>query len=462
MNGDVCVIGGGLAGITAALRLADAGARVTLLEARPDLGGATYSFRRGGLPVDTGQHVFLRCYHRYRELLERLGTAGDTDLQDRFTVPVLSPGRAPHVLVRRRLPAPAHLVPALAGYRLLSRAERFAAITAAGALRGVDPDDPASDEATFGGWLAEHRQSARAIHRLWDLITIAALNVPASYASLALAARVFRTGLLDRADAGDIGRPRVPLGDLHGAPARRLLHRLGVRVLTRARAEWVRADDGVFAIGVAGGHVAGGHLSADAVILAVPHRAAATLVPPVAAPDAARWLRLGSSPIVNVHLRYAWAVADLSQPGPGFAATIDSPAQWIFDRSVPDQDGEQHLVISLSAAEDAIGQPTADLVATQRAAVTELFPAARDTPVRDAFVTREPHATFRQTPGTRAFRPAAATRLPGLALAGSWTDTGWPDTMEGAVRSGHAAADVIVRHLAPVHEFAARQPEAAR
>jgi squalene-associated FAD-dependent desaturase len=457
LTGDVCVIGGGLAGITAALRLADASARVTLLEARPDLGGATYSFRRAGLPVDTGQHVFLRCYHRYRELLERLGTAGDTDMQDRFTVPVLSPGRAPHLLIRRRLPAPAHLLPALAGYRLLSRAERFAAITAAGALRAVDPDDPACDEATFGGWLTEHRQSARAVHRLWDLITIAALNVPASYASLALAARVFRTGLLERADAGDIGRPRVPLGDLHAAPARRLLHRLGARVLTRARAEWVRADDGVFTIGVGGGH-----LIADAVILAVPHRAATTLVPRVAAPDAAGWLRLGSSPIVNVHLRYAWAVADLGQPGPGFAATIDSPAQWIFDRSVPEQDGEQHLVISLSAAEDAIGQPTADLVATQRAAITELFPAARDTPVRDAFVTREPHATFRQTPGTRAFRPAAATRLPGLALAGSWTDTGWPDTMEGAVRSGHAAADVIIGHLAQEPSVPLMQPEAAR
>jgi hydroxysqualene dehydroxylase len=342
-----------------------------------------------------------------------------------------------------------HLVPALARYRLLSRAERVAAITAAAALRGVDPDDPACDEVTFGGWLAEHRQSARAVHRLWDVITTAALNIPASYASLALAARVFRTGLLDRPDGGDIGRPRVPLGDLHAAPARRLLHRLGVRVLTRARVEWIRADEGVFRIGVGGSHV-----NADAVVVAVPHRAAASLVPPVAAPDAAGWLRLGSSPIVNVHLRYAWAVADLGQPGPGFATAIDSPAdspaQWIFDRSVPGEDGEQHLVISLFAAEEAIGQPTADLVAIQRAAIAELFPAARDTPVREAFVTREPHATFRQTPGTRAFRPAAATRLPGLALAGSWTDTGWPDSMEGAVRSGHAAADVIVRYLAQV------------
>jgi uncharacterized protein with NAD-binding domain and iron-sulfur cluster len=232
-----------------------------------------------------------------------------------------------------------------------------------------------------------------------------------------------------------------------------------VRVLTRTRAEWVRADEGVFTIGVGGSH-----LTADAVVVAVPHRAAATLVPPVAAPDAAGWLRLGSSPIVNVHLRYAWAVADLGFHNPAFAATIDSPAQWIFDRSVPEQDGEQHLVVSLSAAEEAIGQPGADLIATQRAAIAELFPAARNTPVRDAFVTREPHATFRQTPGTRAFRPAAATCLPGLALAGSWTGTGWPDTMEGAVRSGHAAADVISGHLALTREIAARprQPEAAR
>ena len=355
---------------------------------------------------------------------------------------VLVPGRSPHTLARGRLPAPAHLLPALAGYRLLRPAERLAAIRAAAALRRVDPDDPAVDEYSFGSWLAAHAQNARTVRRLWDLVTVAALNVASSQASLALAARVFRSGLLDTPGAGDIGLPVLPLGELHGAAARRLLDRLGVRTLTRTRVESIRPDVDGFRVGLADGEV-----TADAVVLAVPHPAAARLIPPAAGPYAGRWQNLGSSPIVNVHLRYSSPVTDLR-----FAVAVDSPAQWIFDRTATPLGaarlgGEQHLVVSLSAADEALPRPTAELVAIQRTALAELFPAARHTPVCDAFVTREPHATFRQAPGTRAYRPGAATRLPGLALAGAWTDTGWPDTMEGAVRSGHTAADVIVAHL---------------
>ncbi|MFJ8577876.1 hydroxysqualene dehydroxylase HpnE [Micromonospora sp. NPDC093277] len=434
--GSVCVIGGGLAGIAAAVRLADQGLRVTLLESRPELGGATYSFRRDGLTVDTGQHVFLRCYQAYQGLLDRLGVTDDADVQPRFAVPVLLPGRAPHLLARRRLPAPAHLLPGLAGYRLLTPAERLAAVRAAAALRHVDPDLPETDARSFGDWLAAHGQSDRAVRRLWDLITVAALNLPSAHASLALAARVFRTGLLNAADAGDIGRPLVPLTDLHAVPARRLLNELGARVRTRSRVRWIHPESPGFRVGLSDGEIA-----TDAVVLAVPHQVAASLVPPVAAPGAGDWHRLGAAPIVNVHLRYAHRVTELTM-----AAAVESPAQWIFTRPLPD--GAQQVVVSLSAADTEIDRPAAELVAAQRAALAALFPAARHTPVRDAFVTREPRATFRQAPGTRAYRPATTTRLPGLVLAGAWTDTGWPDTMEGAVRSGQEAADVVARQLA--------------
>jgi hydroxysqualene dehydroxylase len=432
----VCVIGGGLAGIAATIRLADLGLPVTLLESRPELGGATYSFRRGGLTVDTGQHVFLRCYGAYRDLLDRLGTAGHTDIQPRFAVPVLLPGRPPWMLTRRRLPAPMHLLPALAGYGLLSPGERIAAVWACAALRHVDPDRPASDAQTFGDWLADHGQGSSSIRRLWDLITTAALNLPSAQASLALAARVFRTGLLDASDAGDIGRPRRPLIELHGVAARRLLDRLGARVRTHARVRRIESEPAGFRIALADGEI-----MADGVVLTVPHQAAASLIPPAIAPRAGDWRRLGSVPIVNVHLRYARRVTGLA-----LAAAVESPAQWIFDRSEPDDDG-QHLVVSLSAADAEIERPTAELVSTQRAALAELFPAARETQVSDAFVTREPRATFRQAAGTRGYRPATATRLPGLVLAGAWTDTGWPDTMEGAVRSGRTAADTLARQL---------------
>ncbi|GAB3938955.1 hypothetical protein GCM10027614_20110 [Micromonospora vulcania] len=156
---------------------------------------------------------------------------------------------------------------------------------------------------------------------------------------------------------------------------------------TRSRVRWIHPESTGFRIGLNDGE-----LTADAVVLAVPHQVAASLVPPAAAPTAGDWHRLGAVPIVNVHLRYERRVTALTM-----AAAVESPAQWIFDRSDPGAD-DQHLVVSLSAADADIDRPAAELVATQRAALAELFPAARRTPVRDAFVTREPRATFRQTP----------------------------------------------------------------
>ncbi len=433
----VCVVGGGLAGIAAAVRLIDAGHRVILLEARPELGGATYSFRRGDLTVDTGQHVFLRCYERYRELLDRLGSSGRTSVQKAFSVPILRVGGPPHLLSRRRrLPAPAHLLPGLLTYRPLRVGQRLAAVRAASALRTVDPDDPATDLISFGSWLAAQGQDEVTIHRLWELICTAALNAPPRRASLALAARVFRTGLLDRADAADLGRPTAPLAQLHSAPARDLLLRAGATVCTGVRVRDIRAEHGGFQV-----RADGIDLSAAAVVLAVPHYQAARLVPPTAAPERGRWSRLGAAPIVNVHVRYQRRVTELE-----FGAGLDTPVQWVFDRTPPGASG-QYLVVSISAAEAVLRTPTAGLVGTYLDALAELFPAARKAPVAEAFVTREPRATFRQGPGTRAIRPPARTRLPGLALAGAWTDTGWPDTMEGAVRSGEQAADVVLAHL---------------
>jgi uncharacterized protein with NAD-binding domain and iron-sulfur cluster len=216
------VIGGGLAGITAAIALAESGADVTLLEAKPRLGGATMSFTRDGLVVDTGQHVFLRCCTAYRGLLGRLGVEAHAPLQDRFDVTVLSP-RGPGRLRRTALPWLLQMLPALARYRFLSFPERTRVSRAALAFGRLDAADPAVDATRLGDWLAAHGQDERARRVLWDLFTVSSLNIDGDDASLALAATVVQTALLGQTGAADIGVPVMPLGQLHGEAAQRKL-----------------------------------------------------------------------------------------------------------------------------------------------------------------------------------------------------------------------------------------------
>jgi squalene-associated FAD-dependent desaturase len=449
------VIGGGLAGITAAVALAKANHEVTLLEAKPRLGGATMSFARDGLVIDTGQHVFLRCCTAYRGLLDRLGMAAHAPLQPRFDVTVVAPGKQA-VLKRRRLPAPLHMLPALLGYPFLNFSERMRLSLAALAFRRLDEKDARTDELSLGDWLAAHGQDERTRRVLWDLFSVSSLNVPGDDASLALAAVVVKTGLLGDADAADIGVPALSLGELHGEAAARLLGRLGATVRTQAKVASIEPKgDHEFHVRLArseagdtdgAGGDDGDDLLVDAVVLAVPHEQAAKLIPAGALPEETvdGWAGLGAAPIVNVHVIYDRKVMDVP-----FAAAVDSPVQWVFDRtriSGMHERGDtgQYLAVSLSAADEYANQPVAELRDKFVPALAELFPAASAATVTEFFVTREKRATFRQVPGTAKLRPPAATQLPGLVLAGAWTDTGWPDTMEGAVRSGLNA--VIALH----------------
>ena len=443
------VVGGGLAGIAAAVALAQAGSDVTLLEAKPRLCGATMSFTRDDLVIDTGQHVFLRCCTAYRGLLDRLGMAAHAPLQPRFDFTVLSPRRRAR-LKRGRVPAPVHMLPALLSYPFLSYPERTRLSLAALAFRRLKLADPATDEQRLGDWLAAHGQDERTRRALWDLFFIATLNVPGDDASLALAGKVAQTGLLGDADAADIGVPALSLGELHGAAAARLLGKLGATIRLNTKVAAIEAKGpNEFAVRLGReARTAEGEdiVSADAVVLAVPHEAAARLIPRGALPAATvdGWAGLGAAPIVNVHVIYDRKVMDVP-----FAAGVDSPVQWVFDRTrisgmhARGDDG-QYLAISLSAADEYVDVPAAALRERFVPALAELFPAARDANVTEFFVTRERRATFRQVPGTARLRPKAATELPGLVLAGSWTDTGWPDTMESAVRSGLNA--VIALH----------------
>lgn len=433
----VVVVGGGLAGITAALDCAEGGAAVTLLESRGRLGGAAYSFTRNGIHADNGQHVFLRCCKAYRRLLERTGAADLVTLQPGLQIPVLAPGGKRAWLRRTGLPAPLHLAGALATYGFLSPRERASLALAMRALGAIDPDDPAADGRSFGEWLRERRQSPAALEAVWELIGRPTLNLRADDASLAQAAYVFQEGLLRDTAAGDIGYARVPLGEIHDVAARRALGRAGVEVRLRRGAAAIVPEAGGLRVECNGVP----SLEADAVILAVPHDRTAQLLPPGSGIDRERLWRLGTSPIVNLHVIYDRRVLELP-----FVAAVGSPVQFVFDRTATAGiDHGQYLAVSLSAADAELNMTVEELRTRFDEALAELLPAAREARIETFFVTREHAATFRAAPGARALRPGPRTAIPGLVLAGAWTDTGWPATMEGAVRSGHAAAHEALR-----------------
>ncbi|MFG2594973.1 hydroxysqualene dehydroxylase HpnE [Streptomyces sp. NPDC048462] len=443
------VIGGGLAGITSALRLADAGLDVTLLEGRPRLGGLAFSFRRGELTVDNGQHVYLRCCTAYRWFLDRVDGARLAPLQNRLDVPVLDVGRpaGPRLgrLRRNGLPVPFHLAAGLAGYPHLSLTERAGVGRAALALGRLDPDDPALDDTDFGSWLARHGQSPRTIEALWDLVGVATLNATAPNSSLALAAKVFKTGLLSEPGAADIGWASVPLGDIHDTLSRKALDAAGVRTELRTKASALtRGDDGRWVVDTGAERI-----EADTVVLAVPQRETYDLLPEGALDAPEKLLEIGSSPILNVHVVYDRKV--LRRP---FFTALGSPVQWVFDRTEASglTGPGQYLAVSQSAADEEIDLPVAELRARYLPELERLLPAARGAGIRDFFVTRERTATFAPAPGVGRLRPGTRTGAPGVFLAGAWTATGWPATMEGAVRSGAGAADAALLALGRPHE----------
>ncbi len=504
----VVVVGGGLAGLTAALVAADAGMKVTLLERRHRLGGATWSFERNGVSYDNGQHVFMRCFTSYRSFLERIGSADKVHLQPRLSVPVLAPGdraddqtddKPPNkshaklsTIGRTDLPAPLHLAWALLRYRHLSLRERLSAMRTALALRrlgmSLPPDEaprpfelsdnpptqsgPATqlDSQTFGQWLRARGETTNAIDNLWNLIVLPTANLVADEVSLLVAARIFTTGLLTDNAAADIGWSRVPLSKLHAEAASAALEWAGARVLTQAAVNAITTDP----LGVeladpsvppdpsvpSAARTKGDRtISADAIVLAVPHTEAGQLLPPNSVANQEQLADLGKSPIINVHLIYDRPVCDFE-----FAGTVGNEAQFVFDRTASAglTDGRQCLGVSLSAADQYLQHKPQELIEHIAHQLEQVLPGARDVRRSQEMVTKEVAATFRATPGSNRLRPPARTAAEGVFLAGAWTDTGWPATMEGAVRSGIVAANCALEYLSGrAAEPTATEPTAA-
>jgi hydroxysqualene dehydroxylase len=409
----VAVVGAGLAGLAAALELVDADHEVTVYEARPTLGGAVQTLpERDGdpsPPPDNGQHIALGCCTAYLGFLARVGSAGGIR-RERLSLPVFDErGRVSSIGPGAR---------GLLGYRHVSLRDR---IGIALATRRLGKLDPASvDDETFGALLRRLGSSGRAIERFWDVFVRPALNLRCDGASAALGVFTVQTALLGPVEASDLILPVEPLGDMHGDAAGRTLEAAGATVRTGARIESL--DE----------------LEADAVVVAVPPRESARLL---GEPEPG----LEDSPIVSVHLLFDRSILD--HP---LAAFLESPAHWVFDRgrlTGNEPERGQYLTVVSSGAPELLDVRGRDLVELMAG---ELIARLGGAELLWSRVSREPAATFAGRPGTAAKRPGLATQRPNVFRAGAWTDTGWPATMEGAIRSGNAAARAVEQVAAQV------------
>ena len=409
----VVVVGGGLAGLAAAVELVDGGASVTLVESRPTLGGAVQTLpqREGDPepPPDNGQHVALGACTEYAAFIERIGSAGSL-ARVQLKLPVIDVDGSVSTIG----PGPLGLL----GYRHLSWRGRLRVARVAQLLGRLDPAE--HDDVTFAELLLELGQRQAEIDRFWDVFIRPALNLPCAEASAQLGIFTVKTGLLGERSASDLLMPTAPLGEMHGDAAWRTLRERRATVLTHARVTQINDES----VDLADGK----KLSADAVVVATQAAECATLLGE-AGPT------LADSPILSVHLWFDAPI--MSMP---LAAILESPAHWVFDRGlltgqVPER-GQYLTVVSSGVPEllDVRGKDVVELIAGELAA--RLGAAG----LLWSRVSREPRATFAGGPGSASLRASARTDRPTVFRAGTWTDTGWPATMEGAVRSGLTAA----------------------
>jgi squalene-associated FAD-dependent desaturase len=413
----VAVVGAGLAGLAAGLALTRRGYQVELFERSRLLGGKVTSFVVDGHEVDNGQHVFLGCCSEFIDFARDAGMADSLHLQPRFSVTVLSRDRPPARLTAAALPAPLHLLFGFARYPLLGLRDR---LRVAGALQAARRSGEAGGD--MDAWLTRHGQNAATRRAFWEPFLVPALNAPLRDVAAEDGLFVLRTAFLGGRDDARIGYLTVPLARLAEAAAARLhgVHRraavAGIEVRD-GRCAALRLEDGSTA-------------ACDACVLAVPPRRLAAILGPHDQPLVSGLDAFRTQPIVDVHLWY-----DRPFPGMDFAALLDSPVQWVFAK------GPGYLCCSMSAAAEHVQRPEGELVDLCNAELAACIAAVRDARLLRGAATRDPDATFVPAPGLR--RPGPRTAVANVFIAGAWTDTGWPATMESAVRSGRSAAAAV-------------------
>lgn len=441
----VLVIGGGLAGISAAVQLAEAGYKVTLLEARATLGGRVFSFQdpKSGRALDNGQHVIVGACQNLLSFLERIGARHLWELQPRLEVAVYDRAGRLGRLYGASAPSPWHLLPAFLTYPHLSLADKTTAVRGLMAAIYTQRQQPHLEDMTFYRWLRSKSQSERTISNLWNVLIEGTLNDNVRDVSASMGLMIVQDGLLGGHSSANVGYPTAPLSDALARPAQRYLEGLGVEIVAGrpVRSINICGEQTIRHVTLSDGNI----MQADAYVSAVPFWVLPSLLPQSLAgsPTCTKLSALQASPIVNIHLRY-----DAPVMTGDFCYFVKSPLQWVFNNSrifgADDANVEQSLSVSISAAWEYIDTEREALVNLVGDEMRRAFPKARNAALLEAVVVKQRNATFRCIPGANRFRPGPRTESPNLFLAGEWTDTGWPSTMESAVISGYNAAGAVM------------------
>jgi len=430
------VIGGGLAGLAAAAALGDAGFEVDLFEARAFLGGRATSYAIPGddgaaETIDNCQHILLRCCVNLMDFYRRLGVADRIQFFKKFYF--IEPGGRTSTLSAGRLPAPLHFTESFWKLDFLSFGDKIGVARALLAIRREHGRRKDLDQISMLEWLREKGQSEAAIRRFWNQVLVSAINEDLDRMAAAHGFQVFWFGFLARANSYEMGVPAVPLGELYGSEGWKRL--ANVRLHARAAADAAVCSSG----SIRGVMVQGDERTADYYISALPFERVAAVFPQAGiAPD-----RFEHSPITGIHLWFDRSVTQLDH-----ATLLDRTVQWMFNKS-----GGRYIEVVVSASRGMVEMGRNEVIELAVRELSEFFPRVREAKLEKAHVVKEVRATFSPRPGTEALRPGSATQISNLFLAGDWTRSGWPATMEGAVRSGYLAAEAITRAAGAPKKF---------
>jgi len=457
----VIVIGGGLAGLAASVALAEAGWRVRLFEQRPFLGGRATSYvLPDGEHVDNCQHVTLGCCTNLDDFYRRVGSGNKIKFFDRLVF--LDPQGRLGEMQAGMLPAPFHMTGSFAKFAPLTLRDKISigrAMLSILVSRGKTKDLDENGGISMLEWLKRRGQSPGAIERFWRVVLVSALDEELDRTDARYGVDVFWKAFLSNRSGYRMGVPAVPLAELY-AGCKANIESRGGEVVLRAPVRSVRLENSA----IAGVEFDGGRVeTADAYIFAVPHTALGDLFGPNAHqmdPILANIQKIGVSPITGVHFWFDRPV--MTEP---FLTLIDTHTQWVFNKTAlyANSDGasavpasasqSQYLQLVISASYDLLPKPRQEIIDLCLKEIRHALPAARDAQLVKATVIKEAAATFSPHPGVDRLRPKQATSIAGLYLAGDWTDTGWPATMEGAVRSGYLAAEALLRKSGEPRRF---------